>query len=152
VRDPHIRSAEPILRDELESGVRASPTLSRLVDRLEASDVIVYLTFDRSPAPKTAGHIALVTAARGRRYLRIAVDHRIGGCQRLALLGHELQHAVEIADATAVTDEEGLASLYRRIGFRTDNGRGDCYDSQLAIETGERIQREALAFAGANGS
>jgi hypothetical protein len=151
VRDPHIRSSEPVLLDELERGARVSPTLSRLIDRLEASDVVVYLTFDRAPAPNTAGHTALITATPGRRYLRISIDHRIGGCQRLALLGHELQHAVEISDS-AVTDENALASLYRKIGFRSYSGRADCYESQLAIETGARIQREALAFAGANGS
>jgi hypothetical protein len=148
-RDPHIRSTEHELSDELARGARQSPTLSRLVDHLEMSDVVVYLTFDRMPTSNTAGRISLIAAAPGRRYLRVSIDRRIGGCQRLALLGHELQHAVEIADAMEVVDAEGVASLYKRIGFRSDRGR-DCYDSQLAIQTGQRIQREVLGFADAN--
>jgi hypothetical protein len=49
-----------------------------------------------------------------------------------------------------VTDHEGVASLYRSIGFRSDNGHADCYDSRLAIETGHQVQREVVAaFNGA---
>jgi hypothetical protein len=145
-RDRHLRSAEPELVDLIAVGVRTSPTLRRLVDRVEASDVVVYVTFDRSPSPH-AGHIALMSTVPGRRYLRISLDRRYLGCQRLALLGHELQHAVEIADAPWVIDHESVASLYKSIGFRSDNGHTDCYDSRLAIETGRQIQRETMTAA-----
>jgi hypothetical protein len=151
VRERHLRLTEPELADLIEDGVRASPTLQRLVDQVEASDVIVHVVFDRSWSPSAAGHISLLATVPGARYLRISIDRRIAGAQRLALLGHELQHAVEIADAAWVTDHEGVASLYRSIGFRSDNGRDDCYDSRLAIETGHRIQREVLAAFSAAG-
>ena len=147
VRDPHIRSIEPEMLNDLEKGARLSPTLQRLVDRLETSDVVVYLMFDRAAAPNTAGHISLITTVPGRRYLRISIDRRRLDCQRLAILGHELQHAVEIADAPGATDQESVASLYRTIGFRSDTGRRDCYDSRLAIDTGLQVQREILAAA-----
>ena len=122
-RDRHLRSTEPELAGLIADGVRASPTLQRLVERVEASDLIV------------------------RRYLRISLDRRYAGTQRLAVLGHELQHAVEIADAPSVADNEGVAALYQSIGFRSDNGRHDCYDSRLAIETGRQVQREILSAA-----
>ena len=134
LRDPHIRSDELDLLDDLAKGAHVSPTLRRLIDRLESSDVVVYLMFDRAMAPNTAGHLSLITTVPGRRYLRIAIDRRNAGCQRLAILGHELQHAVEIADAPSVTDQRAVASLYSAIGFRSDNGRDDCFDSRLAIE------------------
>jgi hypothetical protein len=144
-RDPHIRSIDPDLLDDVMRGAGVSPTLQRLVDRLESSDVVVYLTFDRGMAPNTAGRTTLMATVPGRRYLRISIDRRNFGCQRLAILGHELQHAVEIADAAAAIDQEGVASLYRTIGFRSDPGCEACFDSRLAIETGRRVQREALA-------
>jgi hypothetical protein len=145
--DPHIRSTESDLLDDLAKGASVSPTLRRLLDRLESSDVVVYLMFDRTMAPGTAGRISLITTVPGRRYLRISIDRRNLGCQRLAILGHELQHAVEIADAAAATDQEGMASLYRSIGFRSDTGCSGCFDSRLAVETGQQVQREALAAA-----
>jgi hypothetical protein len=146
-RDPHIRSNESDILDDLARGASVSPTLRGLLDRLESSDVVVYLMFDRTVAPSTAGRISLITTVPGRRYLRITIDRRNIGCQRLAILGHELQHAAEIADAAAATDQESVASLYRTIGFRSDTGCHDCFDSRLAIETGQQVQREALAAA-----
>ena len=145
VRDPHIRSIEPEMLDDLEQGAHLSPTLQRLVNRLEASDVVVYLMFDRDTRPNTAGHLSLITTVPGRRYLRISIDRRHLGCQRLAVLGHELQHAVEIAETPDATDQDSLAALYRTIGFRSDMGHSDCFDSQLAIDTGLQVQREVLA-------
>ena len=143
-RDPHIRSNDAELLNALASGGRVSPTLQRLVDRIETSDVVVYLTFDRVPSPKAAGHVSCVTAAAGRRYLRISIDRRNAGCQLAAILGHELQHVVEIADEPAVTTEAGLAALYRRIGFRSVGEQTDCFDSLEAITAGRLVQREVL--------
>jgi hypothetical protein len=145
VRDPHVRSLELELLDDLQQGAQASPTLKSLLDRLEASDVVVYLMFDHALPVHTAGRVSLMATVPGRRYLRISIDRRSIGCQRLAILGHELQHAVEIADAAEATDQESVASLYKRIGFRSDNGLKSSFDSRLAIETGQRIRKEALA-------
>ena len=41
--------------------------------------------------------------------------------------------------------------LYSAIGFRSENGHVDCYDSRQAIETGRQVQREILAAASATG-
>ena len=85
--------------------------------------------FDRSLSPNTAGHISLMTAVPRRRYLRISIDRHNIGCQRLAILKHELQHAVEIADSLGVVDDATLAALYRRIGFRSAGPGVNCFDS-----------------------
>ena len=145
LRDPHIRSTEPELLDALAEGIRRSPTLRDLVDRLETSDVVVYLTFDRSWSPQLAGHLSLMTAVPGRRYLRVSFDRRNAGCRRLAILGHELHHAVEIAESPAVVDDATLAALYRRIGFRSYGAHGECFDSVGAILAGRMVEKEALA-------
>jgi len=145
VRDPHVRSLELELLDDLQNGAHASPTLKTLLDRLETSDVVVYLTFDHAMPAHMAGRVSLMVAVPGRRYLRISIDRRSVGCQRLAILGHELQHAVEIADAAEATDQASVASLYRRIGFRSENGQRASFDSRLAIETGQRVRREVLS-------
>jgi hypothetical protein len=149
VRDPHLRSVEVDLFDDLDIGVRLSPTFRHLVARLEESDVVVYLMFDRSLTPSMAGHVSVMSAVGGRRYLRISIDRRTAGCQRLAILGHELQHAVEIAEAADAADQNTMAALYRRIGFRSANGRQDSFDSPLAIETGQQVRRETLAASAA---
>jgi hypothetical protein len=144
--DPHIRSSEGELLAAIANGERVSPALRHLVERIAGSDVVVYVMFDHMPSPSTAGHIAFITAVSGRRYLRISVDRRIGGCQLVAILGHELQHAVEIADEPSVVDEPSLSALYRRIGFTSTGARHtEAFDSQLAIATGQLVEREVRA-------
>ena len=135
-----IRSSAPELLDALADGVRHSPTLRDLVERLNASNVVVYLVFDRSTASPFAGHISLVSAAGGWRYLRLSVGARYGGRLRIAILGHEIQHAVEIAEAPSAVDQASVESLYRRIGFRTSEHRS--FDSRAAIAAGHRVLRE----------
>lgn len=143
--NPHIRSLEPEILDALAQGINASPTLRRLVETLEASDVVVYIAFDRSASPSMAGHLSLLAAPPGRRYLRVSIDRRLAGCRRLAILGHELQHAVEIAESHRVTDNASLAELYRRIGFRSAGSHDDCFDSVGAILAGRTVEKEVLA-------
>jgi hypothetical protein len=142
--DPHVRSDEPSLLAALREGSRVSPTLHRLVEQLEGSNVVVYLMYDRSPAPTLAGHTSLLTTAAGRRYLRVSIDRRNVGCRLVGMLGHELQHAVEIAESPSATDNAGVASLYQRIGFRSGGMRGDCFDTAAAILAGRMIEREVL--------
>ena len=118
--DPHIRSDEPALVEALHSGARFSPTMSRLVERLEASDAIVYLMFDRAPSRATAGHISLLTASGGRRYLRVSLDRNLLGCERIAILAHELHHAVEIAESRRLRMRRG----WRRCTSESGSGPG----------------------------
>jgi len=62
----------------------------------------------------------------------------------LAILGHELRHALEIASAPWVADELSLEKLYTQIGFlnclRT-GGFGD-FETADALEAGERVHHE----------
>jgi hypothetical protein len=61
------------------------------------------------------------------------------------LLGHELQHVVEIANEPSVVDERSLAAFYRRIGFKAAESEVDRFESQRAIDAGQRIMRKILA-------
>jgi hypothetical protein len=65
--------------------------------------------------------------------------------KRIAILAHELQHAVEVADAPSTTDQVGMVRLYQRIGPRNAGDQAHCFDSAAAIATGQLIQREARA-------
>src|SRR5471030_219953 len=101
--DPHVRSSDREIVSAIATATDRSPTFRGLVEHLNRSDVVVYVMFDRSPTSDLAGRTMFVSAAGGRRYLRIAIDRRYAGCLRLGILGHELRHAVEIADAAGVT-------------------------------------------------
>jgi hypothetical protein len=142
--DPHIRSTDPVLVDALVKGSRLSPTLQHLIERIDASDVVVYVMFDRSASSTMAGHLSFITTAGGRRYLRVSIDRRNAGAQLVAILGHELQHAVEIAESPTVTDAARVLLLYQRIGFQSAAVGVNCFDSAGAILAGRMVQQEAL--------
>jgi hypothetical protein len=148
-RDPHIRSGNEALLDALATGVKASPTLRRIASSLEASDVVVYVVFEPSPTNGVAAHVSFISAAGGRRYLHVGIDPRFSGTQLIALLGHELQHAAEIAAEASVVDSRTLAEFYRRVGFGGTFGTREHFESDRAIEAGYRVGREAQAFLAA---
>jgi hypothetical protein len=55
-----------------------------------------------------------------RRYARITVPLDVPAFRLASLIGHELQHTVEVADAPSVVDPQTLAQWFGRIGYRLD--------------------------------
>jgi hypothetical protein len=139
----HVRTPDARLRAAIDDGVERSPLFRDLIAQLDASDVIVYVQIDRSMPAQLQGRLALLSVAGGRRYLIVRIACFLTSLQQTAILGHELQHAVEIANAESVVDEASLAAEYRKIGFGSGALRaGTGYDSRAAIEAGQRVWHE----------
>jgi hypothetical protein len=138
----HIRTTDQRLLRLLHEGVRGSATFRRMVDRIRHSDVIVYLECGRGTR-SADGRLTFISAAGGRRYVHIRVARLASADVQIALIGHELRHAVEIADAPAVVDGESLAREYERIGFLNANQLANTsYDSDAAVEAGYQVVRD----------
>ena len=60
----------------------------------------------------------------------------------IAQIGHELQHAVEIAGNSDVNDASTLSVLYERIGERRGSPSDIRYETEAAIQAGQRVLRE----------
>jgi hypothetical protein len=141
-RRPHIRTTDQRLIRLVRDGVRTSETFRRLVDRLNRSDVIVYLECGRDTA-WVDGRLTFVSTVGGYRYVHVRVARLPSADVQIALIGHELQHAVEIADAPDVVDSLSLAREYQRIGFMSPRPTpGMSFDSDAAVEAGQRVLRE----------
>jgi hypothetical protein len=141
-RRRHIRTTDARLIRLLRDGVRASDTFRRLVDRLHRSDVVVYLDCGGG-TPSSDGRLTFISAVGGYRYVHVRVARLASADVQIALIGHELQHAVEIADAPAVVDSLSLVREYQRIGFLSPRiTPGVSFDSDAAVEAGNRVLRE----------
>jgi hypothetical protein len=139
----HVRTPDARIRAAITDGVERSPLFRDLVAQLDASDVIVYVQVDRAMPPRLQGRLGLLSVAGGRRYVIVRIACFLTGTQQIAILGHELQHAVEIANAESVVDEASLAAEYKRIGFGSGAVlAGTGYDSRAAIDAGVRVWRE----------
>jgi hypothetical protein len=114
---------------------------------LDAADVVVYVHVELRSSVGPSGRLQFMSAGGGRRYLRVSVEP--GGQswgdvlsrrhELTAVLAHELQHATEVAAATAVVDMAGFRELYRSIGIRLDAG---VFDTVAARLVGERVLSE----------
>jgi hypothetical protein len=143
LESPHIRTDDPYVRVAIDAGVSGSPLFHALVDQIDSSDLIVYVSSDCGMPSFLFGKTVFMSAGGGRRYVMIRIACARTDRERVAILGHELQHAIEIADAPSVVDQESLAAEYRRIGFMSDGFRaGSGFDTHAAIETGRRVWAE----------
>lgn len=128
----------------LETAAARSAIVQGLLDDIERTDLVVYIE-DAMPGafvgPKSA--MTLVSGVTATRYLMIRIDSmRLALPGRIAALGHELYHALEVAASTEVRDNAGLASLYRRIGWETTPGR---FESRGAQDATFQIARQLLS-------
>lgn len=143
LRDPRVRAIDPILSAAIHAAAADSATFRRIVGEIEQSDVVVYVVFERQRLAGVAAHLAFITAAGGRRYVHVAVDPSVRGRHLLAVLGHELQHAAEVAGDRSVVDNRSFAALYGRIGVSCrDRGWDQQFDTAAAVAAEADIHRE----------
>jgi hypothetical protein len=101
--------------------------------------VIVYVQMRPNMPSDIGGLLEFIGSAGANRYLRVSVGSLHHQNVMVALLGHELQHAAEVADAPDVQSASGFAAFYRRIGVPTGVGR---YDSLAAQSAGRTVRSE----------
>jgi hypothetical protein len=145
----NVRASDAELVSLLGDGVKKSSTLRALTDRLTKSDVIVYVRPDVVGKNGPQAHLSFLSSAGGVRYLVVHLPVGQSKTQQMAMLGYQLQHAVAIADAPAVTDSDSLRKEFERIGRVTSsgNGRDFTFDSQAANDAKQRILRELASDA-----
>ncbi len=135
-----VRVMTPHLAEAVSDGLRRSPTFGAIMRALEDTDVIVQVVWLPNLPRGTDAQLALVNGGGDFRFLRIHVGFTRRGDDLIALLGHELLHALEIAAAPEVRNEQALAAYYARIGFRLANPHQ--FDTHEARTIERRIRRE----------
>ncbi len=138
----------------LKDAVEHSAIVEDLLEQIERTDLVVYLT-DSMPGvfvgPKST--MVFLSGDTANRYLLIRLDAmRLPQPERIAALGHELHHALEVAAAPEVKDALDMAGLYRRIGWETSKGRFESRGAQAVSlqvfkQLGKRNRGERVARA-----
>jgi len=135
---PHVRAVPPAARALLAEAVAKSSVLNVLIGQLDSTDIFVYIEVSSSPDIPLA-RTKLVTAVPGARFLRVALNAQVPPWDRLPLLAHELQHALEIAADADVRDDDGIRRLFQRVGF---SGGTDKYETAAARDVERRVRVE----------
>lgn len=135
-----IRPQTSKIADAVAQGTQRSPTFRRLIESIDATDGLVYV------AEGTCGHVARscldmsVVIAGPHRVLYIFVNpRRASGCQIVEVIGHELQHAVEVLGNPTVRSGAAVFSFFDRIG----KTGFEWFETAAAVRTGRDVAREA---------
>ena len=111
-----VRTTDHRVAVAMEQGLRISATFRELVDHINASDVVVHVN-------------TMVSLPR-----------------LVSLLGHELQHAREVAETDGIVDSASMAREYAGgLGYQNRwLSREHSFDSRAAIRAGEQVLSDVL--------
>ena len=139
-----IRSSDRALNDLLADGYARSATFQGLVDAISMTNTLVYV----EAGICAFGHLRacllpFMATTDKARYLRIVLTRPLDAAKKdrlIALIGHELQHALEVAERPEVIDVTSMIAMSRRIGFPLKGRAG--YETSAARAAGTAIFEE----------
>lgn len=142
--DSRVRCLDREARSLIEAAIAVSPTIARLLTDLQATDLIVGIGTHVFQTKGLKGEARIIAATPVVRHVRITIGIPGAKSDLISVLGHELQHAMEIAAAPDVRDTVTLRALYLRIGYERTNG--GYYETDAALEVGRQVSAEVWAW------
>ena len=134
-----LRGAQATSRRLIADGLARSAIIRGLAQRIERSDIVVYVDTRRDMPSHVVGSMRFVARTATHRVVRISLNQDYSWPTRLAYLGHELQHACELAAVAHVDSAARMRAYYRQFGVRVDR---DAYDTREAQAITRRVQAE----------
>lgn len=135
------RTLDPEAAATLALAIERSPLVRALVAEIESSNVVVHIQFSWELPGGIGGTTRFVTSRGGYRYVRISLSNRLHGHDRVAILGHELEHAAEIARSDA-NDRDGIRRFWEATGYRI----ADLFFETRSAQRAERTIRQELVL------
>jgi hypothetical protein len=135
---PRVRSSNAAIATLVSEASSRSATFRGLVQTIEGTDGIVYIE------PGVCRHgvrsclTLSITPANGYRILRVLVNLTTDVIELMAVIGHELRHAIEILTEPAVTTTQQAYLYYAR---EAATGR-DVFETAAAVQAGFAVERE----------
>jgi hypothetical protein len=138
-RGSNVRGLDPGARELIQKATEASPTVAALVAALDRTDVLVLVQMTFAPT----GHpgVTRMIGSADHRIVLVTINTKPLLLDQIMWLGHELQHAREIADAGEVRDQAALRRLMGRIGWRTGATSSE-FETDAAVAVGWQVRRE----------
>ena len=142
-----VRARDAAADQLLQFGAERSSTFRALVEELGQSDVIVYVQVRHDPTATTRGSLRFMGSGGRFRWVVATVEtgtSRLSAFQEnlvalTATLGHELQHAREVAAAPSIRSAAEFDAHFRAMGI--DLGR-NAVDTEAARHVGRIVEEE----------
>lgn len=122
-------------------GCGGSATFRGLVRRIEELQGFVYVTSTVKLPAATEGLLLhrIQLTPDGSRCLWIVVKRDRRSVYRVGVLGHELQHALEVLENPDIRSSDDIERLFRRQRPAND---GQTYETDAALGVGDRVVSE----------
>lgn len=146
----NLRTSDTGIYLAITSCYRDSATCHRLLDEIESSSTVVYLSRGQCQPGRGGSCLRFSAASPDARYLHVVLDRDLSGDYLLRLVAHELQHVVEVVRAPQIVDLPSFRSLYERIGFFVrGSGRREEWETdeaqRIALVVGKEVKRSERA-------
>ena len=140
-----VRGVGPKLMAIINDATVRSMTFRSLVDQINSTDGIVYVSEDQCTHGVRACLSNTMTMAGPNRVLRILIDPRKADGELMGSIGHELQHAVEVLSHRNIRSSSEMTLFYiNSVGLS-----GNRFETYAAIVTGNAVRTELRESAAA---
>jgi hypothetical protein len=136
-----IRLLAPCASMLIADAAARSATIRSLIERIDRSDLIVFVRCVAFMQPAVAGRLMFLGAAAGHRFLLIEIRIPAVWHTQAGVVGHELQHAVEVAGAPNIRSQADMAAHYARTGVPV-SAKPAAFETEAARRTGLQVLRE----------
>lgn len=140
----HIRIVDEPIAALIDTGIAGSATFRSIVAQLDAAPLLVFVRCrTRHQDVTSAAGLEFLTNTATFRYVRVFIRCDLPAAVQVPLLGHEFQHALEVAAAPDVIDGPSLRRHYQQIGHRSNaDDRTPSFETRAAIEVQRRVTGE----------
>ena len=144
---PHLRPLNQTSGALMANAQQKSATVRELIDTLEASNLVAYVYVTPLTKDSAESGLRFLGSSKVQRFVLITISDDSTADRRIELLGHELQHAVEVASREWVSDDADYQRLISMVGWR-DSTRARGYETTAANRTESRVRRDVRAATG----
>jgi hypothetical protein len=137
-----VRSSNAVIVRVLKEASDRSKAFRSLVETINASDGTVYVEAGKCGYGVRAC-LVTVTMAGVNRNLWVKVDTRLADWDLMELIGHELQHTIEVLSDRTVTSGFAMYYFFLRQGSLS---QGLAFETDAAIEAGEAVRTEVRKY------
>ena len=136
-----LRTADAAVRAGIAMGRRRSPTFAELIDRVETSELVGYVSRVYGLAHRMEG--CVIPGKSGGPYVSVLLAINNHAERLISVLAHELQHVREIIDAGRGHDEAAFDAVFSRIGARQrGSDTAEQFETAAARTVMRTVERE----------
>jgi len=140
-----VRATNAVVGRLIDEGAARSATFAGVLCELSGSDVVVYVDSQSDLPPALDAYLVFISSTPAKRYVMIRLSHHLSYPRNIALIGHELHHALEIARHPDVVDDESLTVMYQTLGRAASQPAS--WESEEAVRVGRTVARELATAA-----